>query len=114
MKEIRKIVKWLHETFREEYVISRQEVMAWMVYPSGSDFKKVHVYSPTDILVKSNNGWLRHSYTRTLNHGYKMKKPIAFLWLKWLRRINSTKMVFQMMPLAKAIFITDLTGLVEN
>jgi len=114
MKEIRKILNWLHDTFCIDYVIAKREVMAWMVYPSGGDFKKVNVYSPPDILAKSEKGWFRHHYTRTLNHGYKMKKPIAFIWKKWLERSNSTKMVFVMLPLSKAIFITDLTGLSEN
>lgn len=114
MKKMEKIRAWLRSIFVVKYVITKREILAWLIFKKGQESKVQNVLGQTQLLVSKEKGLLQHYFSHYINKSKKMNRIQAVIWLKWLRKISEKKYVFELMDAEKAIFITDLTGLTEN
>lgn len=114
MKKMEKIKDWLRSIFVTKYVITRRKVLAWLILRKGQEQKIENVFGQTQLLVSKEKFFLQHYYSKYIGNAKKMNRLQAWIWLKWLQRINEKKYKFEILTENRAVFITDLTGLTEN
>jgi len=108
-----KIRKWLRENQQAEHIITRTEHVGWIIYSTGGPKRKAKVITPTVVLTNNVVG-RNVVYSRELKKAWLFRKTVGVWMLRWLTWRNKETVDFKLVPVSKAVFITDLTGLMAN